>query len=138
MNICVENVNPAFISKSAIIVGCSIATIGLFSLIACDNPTATANEKTPLTISAILANPARYTAQTVSFTGEYRGWEGGYGAPPVTRSDWIIKDNTGGMYVTGKAPDGFDPYASRGKEVTVTGKVLSKDSRLYIEATNVK
>jgi hypothetical protein len=133
-----DNVKPAFISTSARLVSYSMATIGLLSLFACDNPSTTPAEKTQLTIGAILLEPSRYSGQTVTITGEYRGWEGGYGSPPVTRSDWVLKDDTGGIYVTGKTPEGFDPYTSRGREVTVNGVIRIKDNKPYIEAVTVK
>ena len=92
----------------------------------------------PLNIGDIVANPAAYAGRTVLLSGEYRGWEAGYSSPPVTRSDWILKDATGGIYVTGKAPSGFDPAKDIGKKVTVQGTVRVKDGKAYIEAETVK
>jgi len=71
-------------------------------------------------IGDILAEPSSYEGQTVTLKGEYRGWEAGYGSPPVTKSDWVLKNSTGAMYVTGKSPSGFDPLNDRGQQVSVT------------------
>jgi len=94
-------------------------------------------EKNP-DIGNILAESATYEGQTVTLKGEYRGWEAGYGSPPVTRSDWVLKNSTGAIYVTGKSPSGFDPVNDIGKQVSVTGTVKIKDGKPYIEAAIVK
>jgi len=91
-----------------------------------------------LTIGAILTDPTAHADQSMTISGEYRGWEGGYGSPPVTRSDWVIKDATGGIYVTGQSPAGLDPVADRGKSVTVTGTIRVKNGKPYIEAILAK
>ena len=85
-------------------------------------------------IAEITSNPAEYEGKAVTVSGEYRGWEAGYGSPPVTRSDWILRDETGAIYVTGKAPPGLDPVEDRGKELTVYGVIRVKDDQAYIEA----
>ena len=51
----------------------------------------------------ILANPMKYVREPVTVTGEYKGWQGEGYEPPVTRSDWVIKDETGLIYVTVKS-----------------------------------
>ena len=60
-------------------------------------------------IGSILSNPADYAGQEVTIVGYYRGWdllsEAGTG-PAVTRSDWVITDSSGAIYV--EARDGFD------------------------------
>lgn len=45
--------------------------------------------------------------------------------PPVTKSDWVIADHTGCMYVTGAA--NLDPVKDLGVRITVTGKVRRTD-----------
>jgi len=91
-----------------------------------------------LTIADIISEPAEYEGKTVTVSGEYRGWEAGHGSPPVTRSDWVVKDNTGSIYVTGKVSPGLDPYDDRGKQITVSGIVRVKDGQAYIEAETVR
>ncbi len=74
----------------------------------------------------------------MTLSGEYRGWEAGHGSPTVTRSDWILQDETGAIYITGKAPPGFDPVKDIGKKVTVHGIVRVKDDQAYIEAEIIR
>jgi hypothetical protein len=60
-------------------------------------------------IGSILSTPADYAGQEVTIVGYYRGWdllgEAGTG-PAVTRSDWVITDSSGAIYV--EARGGFD------------------------------
>ena len=85
-----------------------------------------------VSIDDIIARSAYYQGRTVTVSGEYRGWEAGYGPPPVTRSDWVIKNETGAIYVTGKLP-GLDPVEDKGRMIQVTGIVRVKDGQVYIE-----
>jgi hypothetical protein len=88
-------------------------------------------------IGDVLANPAKYQFDLVTVIGEYRGWQGEGTAPPVTRSDWVIKDDTGLIYVTGLLP-GFDPVEDIGLILEVSGMVGVKEGEPYIEAKSVK
>jgi hypothetical protein len=47
------------------------------------------------TIGEIKATPVAYEGKVVTIEGVYQGWKGGYGSPPVTRSDWLVEDATG-------------------------------------------
>lgn len=82
-------------------------------------------------IAAIKQNPTAFVGQTVKVSGAYRGWESGYGSPPVTRSDFVVLDETGSIYVTGTSslryPDDL------GKSVQITGLVRIKDGQPYLE-----
>jgi hypothetical protein len=91
-----------------------------------------------ITVGDIVSAPAKNEGKSVTVSGEYRGWEAGHGSPPVTRSDWVLKDATGAIYVTGRAPSGFNPAGDVGKKVTVTGVVRVKNSQAYIEAESIK
>ncbi len=95
-------------------------------------------EEERISIANITSNPTGYEGKTVTLSGEYRGWEAGHGSPPVTRSDWILKDETGSIYITGKVSPGLDPVKDIGKKVTVQGTVRVKDSQAYIEAKIVR
>ena len=90
-----------------------------------------------ISIGSISANPASYLGQKVTVSGEYRGWESGYGSPPVMRSDWVLKDSTGGIYVTGKTPN-LDAAKDIGKPVTVYGAVRTKGNQVYLEAETIR
>ncbi len=83
-------------------------------------------------IGSIKLNPALYGGFVVSLNGTYRGWESGHGTPPVTRSDWVIQDGTGAIYVTGSKM-GLNYPADVGKPVEVTGRVKTKNGVPYLE-----
>jgi hypothetical protein len=83
-------------------------------------------------IGAIKQNPALYENRTVMVNGTYRGWESGHGVPPLTRSDWVIQDGTGAIYVTGSKM-GLNYPADVGKPVDVTGRVKTKNGVPYLE-----
>lgn len=59
-------------------------------------------------IKDILGNPKIWINKTVFISGVYYGWKSpkdipgpNYTGPPETKSDWIISDGTGWIYVTG-------------------------------------
>jgi len=86
-------------------------------------------------IAGILAEPDAWKGKAVLIKGRYCGWEApegipgpNYTGPPVTRSDWIISDGTGWIYVTEghpKPPIIFMP-AVVGSRVLVVGSVETK------------
>ncbi|NMX21542.1 hypothetical protein C5S30_03735 [ANME-1 cluster archaeon GoMg4] len=94
---------------------------------------------TGVTINEIRINPTVYEGKTVTIKGEYRGWqaEGEGSGPPVTRSDWVIKDDTGWIYVTGRSPR-LDPIKDIGTPIFVVGTVEIKNSNVYIWAQDIK
>lgn len=86
----------------------------------------------PRTIDDILKNVKDYLGKKILIYGEFRGWEGGVGPPPVTRSDWVVKDETGGIYVLGAPP--FKPIEDKGKKIVVIGVLKISQSNIpYIE-----
>ena len=88
-------------------------------------------------IGSILDNPEKYQGQRVVVSGTYQGMKAEYGSPPVTRSDWVIKDDTGWIYVTGIIPR-LNPYRDIGRSITVYGIVKVTDSgQPYIQALYV-
>lgn len=99
-------------------------------------------------VQDILADPAAFEGQPVSVVGYYRGWDllGVAGeAPPVTRSDWVILDETGAIYVlAGLAVEGdinLNPGSKEdtGQVVRVTGVVRVTDGgQPYIEPTLIE
>ena len=90
------------------------------------------------TIGEIRAAPTAYQGKVVTIEGKYQGWKGGYGSPPVTRSDWLVEDATSWLYVTGK-PAGLDPLSDVGHPIKVTGKVeLTKDGEPYLSAQEIE
>lgn len=91
-----------------------------------------------ITIAQIIQETSKFEGKVVGISGQYMGWhsENGYG-PPVTRSDWVIKDSTGEIYVTGQNP-GLDPVADVGCPIVVKGTVRVTDKDIpYIEVAGV-
>lgn len=97
-------------------------------------------EELDWTIRDILDKPELYLGKNITIVGEYRGWESNctQTGPPVTRSDWQIKDETGCIYVTGMLP-GLDPYQDVGVRIEVAGTIKVNDVGVaYIEALEIK
>jgi len=91
------------------------------------------------TIGEIRTSPALYEGQTVTIEGVYQGWQGGYGSPPVTRSDWLVEDTSGWIYVTGKPAGELDPLVDVGRPLKVTGQVeLTEEDEPYLVAEEVE
>lgn len=82
----------------------------------------------------IIAEPARFESTTVTVTGGFQGWRGPCpGGPPVSRSDWMISDASGCLYVHGPLPPGLDAAKPSGEPISVTGVVRLKRGRPYLE-----
>lgn len=85
-----------------------------------------------VTVGAIKQNPGTYEGQNVRISGTYRGWSAGYGKAPVGRSDFVIEDATGFVYVTGSSM-GLRYPEDVGKSIVVNGIVRVKNGVAYIE-----
>jgi len=73
------------------------------------------------------------SGQVVKIRAKFRGWNcpPECGAPPVTRSDTCLVDETGCIYVYGTA--GLDPILDRGKEFLITAKVVWQGGKCYLK-----
>jgi hypothetical protein len=107
-----------------------------------DQPTPPASAQLSDLIEQIRQSPQDYLGETVEITGYFRGWdllaEVG-GPPPVTRSDWVIADEGGALYVTGRLPANLNP-ASRddtGTVIRLTATVAMSQEQVYLEAQSV-
>ena len=95
------------------------------------------------TVRDIVENPKEYAGKLVRVTGVFMGWKAGedLGAPPVTRSDWVLESKGYQVYVAAiGAPMPGDPIRDAGKLIVeVTGYVrLTSNERPYIEPISVK
>jgi len=91
-----------------------------------------------LTIVDIKENPSAYEGKLVTIAGTYQGWSDGFGSPPVTRSDWLVQDATGWLYVTGK-PAGLDPLGDVGRPIIVVGVVkITEEGEAYLYAQEIE
>ena len=85
-----------------------------------------------LTIAMIKGDPAAFEGRGVTLSGTYRGFESGHGPAPVSRSDWVLQDATGSMYVTGGTM-GLRYPQDVGKAISVAGVVRVQEGVPYIQ-----
>ena len=89
-----------------------------------------------LTVWDVVSNVARYQDNLIAVKGRYHGWHGKLSfPPPVTRSDWILADETGQteIYVTGKQPENlkFDDL------IVVISYLRKNQHDYYLEAVKI-
>jgi hypothetical protein len=99
-------------------------------------------------VGSIIAEPFAFEGENITVVGYYRGWDLLHEAdmgPPVTRSDWVIKDLTGAIYVSAnseaKVPDGLSPDSLQDTStiLKVMGTVrVTEDAQAYIEAKSIE
>jgi hypothetical protein len=100
----------------------------------------------PVSLAAILYNPAQWLDRTVLLSGDYLGWDSypfcyaTAGGPPVSSGDWVLRTEDGALYCTpdlsptplpaqaGLAPAQpaaplLTPYSALGRRLSVTGIV---------------
>lgn len=106
---------------------------------ACAGPAAEQNAALPEeagVLGLILKNPSRFESITVTVTGVFQGWRGSCpGGPPVSRSDWMMADPSGCLYVNGPVPSGLDSAKPAGEKISVTGVVRVKKGRPYLDVS---
>lgn len=95
-------------------------------------------------IGSIVAEPLTSAGREITIVGYYRGWDLLHEAntpPPVTRSDWVITDFTGAIYVSAdseaKAPEGLRPESIEDTctILQVKGIVrVTQEGQAYIQA----
>lgn len=110
-------------------------------------PTEISTPSTHETVAGILTSPTAYCGKEVTIVGTYQGWDwqGQVGTgPPVTRSDWVIADASGAIYVAARGEEtsalGLDP-TDRQKviQLMVKGVVrMSQRGQPYIEPLDIK
>lgn len=99
-------------------------------------------------VQDILSLPENFTGQQVVVVGYYRGWDllgEASGQSPVTRSDWVIKDDSGAIYVSAQGNWSGDTSLVPGsleettKVLRLTGIVRQTSAgQPYIEPMNVE
>ena len=93
-----------------------------------------------ITIQKIFKNPAEFLNREIILEGAFQGWKGKCeDSNPLTRSDWILKDETGCIYVSGKIPSGVSTTDPRGEVVVLSGTLKIKEGgKPYFEAKEVR
>jgi hypothetical protein len=94
-------------------------------------------------IDEILDSPQEYVGKPVEITGYFQGWDllGEVGQPPpVTRSDWVIADEGGALYVTGPPPSDLNPASldDVGTLIHLTATVAMQPGQVYLEVHSVE
>jgi hypothetical protein len=79
----------------------------------------------------------------VEVVGFFRGWDllkEVKGTSPVTRSDWVITDRSGAIYVTGMIPPNLDPASLQDtdKLVRLVATVGQNQSGVFLQAVSVE
>ncbi len=94
-------------------------------------------------IREAIRNASSLVGKTVYIRATYHGFQPTPGdpntsaGPPVTRSDWVICDSTGCMYVTGTTT--LDPQKDIGAQVNLTGKLQrTKKGQVYLVVVSVQ
>ncbi|BEP18691.1 hypothetical protein PYJP_20430 [Pyrofollis japonicus] len=91
-------------------------------------------------ISDIVENPEKYVSKTVIVKGKSLGWSGLDYPPPVSRSDWVLDDGTGKIYVSAFSPyPGSKIVVKKGVSVVVIGVVkIDPQGHPYIMPIEVR
>ncbi len=97
-------------------------------------------------VASIIADPKSYEGQRVNMVGYFRGWDllhEASGGPPVTRSDWVIKDASGAIYVSGWSKAGMprDPSSLDNVNtiLALAGVIrVTAKGQPYIEAESIE
>ncbi len=102
----------------------------------------------PTKLRAILDAPSEFAGRTVIVSGEYRGWRPSSFAPatsagpPVTRSDWVLQDETGEIYCTPlkslDTPFPLFPTENMGRRIVVQGRVaMARSAQPYLRVEGI-
>ena len=94
-------------------------------------------------VGEIIDHPDQFIGQQVEVIGYFRGWDllmEAQGASPVTRSDWVIADSSGAIYVTGIGPQGLDPASKEAttKIICLVATVQQNQNGVYLQAISVE
>ncbi len=77
-----------------------------------------------VTIREILNHPKAFKDKKIVLEGAFRGWSGKCNrSSMLTRSDWVLDDGTGCIYVTGRIPAGVSPSDPKGERVALSGSI---------------
>jgi len=96
----------------------------------------------PTRIKDIRDNPDEFVGKWVLIKGQYEGWDFNHRlneGPPVTRSDWVIYDGTGAIYISShracKCVKKSIPMIEQvGQKLIVCAKVARNDrGQVYLE-----
>jgi hypothetical protein len=102
----------------------------------------------PVTVAMIESDPSRYELTPVVLSGEYRGWmpdpfsPATRHGPPETRSDWVLRDDTGDIYCAPVAGAESElpllPLSGVGRRIRVEGvAAIARRGFAYVRPKSV-
>jgi len=94
-------------------------------------------------IREIRACPDQYAGKQVEIVGYFHGWDLLHElqtGPPMTRSDWVIADDSGAIYVTGLPPKDLDPasWEDTTRIIRLLATVEQNQHGVYLKAVSVE
>jgi hypothetical protein len=93
-----------------------------------------------IALDAVLEDPKAFEGREIVVEGAFRGWRGRCpGSTPITRSDWVLENQTGCIYATGRIPDRVSLLEPRGQQLIVSGEVgVGRDGKPVLKVIEVK
>lgn len=89
-------------------------------------------------IEEIVRNPGRFIGRRVMVAGRFAGWQARGPHPGLSRSDWVLQDSTGTIYVHGPSA-GLRPHQDEGRPVIVFGRVqITAAKIIYLNGEKVE
>jgi hypothetical protein len=121
--------------NSGIVYRLLIVSAAFWTMACASSPIAHNPSGKGITIKAIKDHPDMYAGRTVVLTGQFKGWKGSCRETlPQSRSDWMVEDETGCIYVNGTVPDGLRPMSPNDETIALTGTVrLTTHGVPYLE-----
>jgi len=129
---------------------CRLAGIVLVLLCAgCTAPAVNAGTMLPggkaapgekIALKSIVEQPKAFAGKEITVEGVFLGWSGACPrSGALTRSDWMLEDGSGCIYVTGRLPAGVSAVKPQKERLRVTGTVkTAKDGKPFLQAAGVK
>jgi hypothetical protein len=99
-------------------------------------PTADVREKSETVKITRIHEIAALQQTVVTLEGVFRGWKGKCSSSyMLTKSDWILEDDTDCIYITGRMPANVSPLKPQGERFLVTGRVVkNKKGKAILKA----
>ena len=93
-----------------------------------------------ISLETVLENPQAFAGKEIVLEGVFRGWNIQCpGSTPMTRSDWVLEDETACIYVTGRIPDGISTIRPKGERLILSGRIkIGRDGKPVLEVITVK
>jgi|CXWL01.1.fsa_nt_gi hypothetical protein len=106
------------------------------------SPTKITQLDSSLTVDAVAKEPKSWAGKKVKVEGNFSGWQGKCtGRPPVSRSDWMMENDTACVYVSGRLPpelSSISPARGIGKPIVVMGEVfIDGFGKPYIQSERI-